>query len=213
MGDDVKNAMPAGVRPADILLPAPRTVGGKPLMEALEERHSTRKYGTARISPRELSEVLWAASGLTREYAGTGIHTAGSHAAPAAHNWQEVDLYVAVRDGLYRYDPMPHALKGVLAEDVRFLTACEEQPFVLDVPVILIYVADLARMNDSSEWDRGVFPWADSAVMAENVYLYCSSAGLATVVRAKFERAPLAAAMSLRPNQLITFSQPVGYSG
>ncbi len=84
---------------------------------------------------------------------------------------------------------------------------------MLDAPVILIYVADLARMHDSSNWDRGIFPWVDSAVIAENVYLYCSSAGLATVVRAKFERPPLAAAMGLRPDQLITLSQPVGYPG
>ena len=72
-------------------------------------------------------------------------------------------------------------------------------------------MADFERMEDASEWDRGVFPWADSAVMAENVYLYCASAGLATVCRAKFERAPLAQAMGLGPNQLVTFSQPVGY--
>ena len=86
-------------KPADIQLPEPRTTGGKPLMDAIKERHSTRKYSTTPLSLQELSDVLWAAYGLTREYAGTGIHTTGSHAAPAAHNWQEVDLYVAVRTG------------------------------------------------------------------------------------------------------------------
>ena len=200
-------------KPAGIKLPEPRTTGGMPLLDALKQRHSTRKYSTTPISLQELSDVLWAAFGLTREFAGTGIHTPGSHSAPAAHNWQEVDLHVALKDGLYRYDPMEHGLQGVLAADIRHFTAHEEQPFVLDVPVILIYVADLARMPDASERDRGIFPWADSAVMAENVYLYCSSAGLATVVRAKFDRPPLAAAMGLGPDQLITFSQPVGYAG
>ena len=199
--------------PAGITLPAPRTTGGKPLMDAIRERHSTRKYSPSPPSPQELSDVLWAAFGLTREYTGTGIRTAGSHAAPAAHNWQEVDVYVATADGLYLYEPLRHTLNGVLTEDVRHLTAHEEQPFVLEVPVLLIYVADLARMDHSDEWDQGIFPWADSAVMAENVYLYCSSAGLATVVRAKFDRPPLAAAMGLRPDQLITFSQPLGYAG
>jgi SagB-type dehydrogenase family enzyme len=203
---------PAG-RPAGIKLPEPRTTGGMPLMDALKQRHSTRKYCTSPISLQELSDVLWAASGLTREYAGSGIHTPGSHSAPAAHNWQEVDLYVALKDGLYRYDPLEHGLEGVLARDIRHFTAHEEQPFVLDAPVILIYVADLSRMHDSDERDRAIFPWADSAVMAENVYLYCSSAGLATVVRAKFERPPLAAAMGLSPEQLITFTQPLGYAG
>lgn len=200
-------------KPADIRLPEPRTTGGKPLMDTIKERHSTRKYASTPPTPQELSDMLWAAFGLTREYAGTGIHTAGSHAAPAAHNWQEIDLYVATTEALYRYDWSAHRLEGVLGEDIRHLTAHEEQPFVLDVPVILIYVADLARMDHSDDWDKGVFPWADSAVMAENVYLCCASAGLATVVRAKFDRAPLAAAMGLRSEQLVTFSQPVGYPG
>jgi nitroreductase len=199
-------------KPADIRLPEPRTTGGKPFMDALKERRSTRKYSPEPLSLQELSEVLWAAYGLTRDYAGTGIHTTGSHAAPAAHNWQEQDIYVATAEGLYQYDPMGHRLVGVLSEDVRHLTAHEEQPFVLEVPTILIYVADLARMDHSDDWDKSVFPWADSAAAAENVYLYCASAGLATVCRAKFDRAPLAAAMGLGPEHLITFSQPVGYA-
>jgi nitroreductase len=203
----------ASSRPADIPLPEPVTTGGMPLMDALMQRRSIRKYGTTAVSLPELSDLLWAACGLTREYAGTGILAPGSHSAPAAHNWQEVDLYVAVKEGLYRYDPSEHRLEGVLSQDIRPLTAHEEQPFVLDAPVILIYVADLARMSDATEKDKGIFPWADSAVMAENVYLYCASAGLATVVRALFARGPLAAAMGLGPDRLITFSQPVGYSG
>jgi nitroreductase len=200
-------------KPGDIQLPEPRMTGSKPLMDAIKARHSTRKYSYTPLSLQELSGVLWAAYGLTRDWAGTGIHTTGSHAAPAAHNWQEVDLFVAVSDGLYHYDWREHRLEGVLSEDIRHLTAHEEQPFVLEVPTILIYVADLARMDHSDDWDRSVFPWADSAVAVENVYLYCASADLATVCRAKFDRVPLAAAMHLRPDQLITFSQPVGYAG
>ena len=199
--------------PAEIVLPAPRTTGGKPLMEAIKERRSTRKYSPVPPSPQEMSDLLWAAFGLTREYAGTGISTGGSHAAPAAHNWQEVDVYVATAAGLYLYRPLEHRLEGVTSQDVRVLTAHEEQPFVLDAPVIVIYVADLDRMDHSTEKDQAIFPWADSAGMAQNVYLYCASAGLATVLRALFDRAPLAAAMGLRPGQRITFSQPVGHEG
>jgi nitroreductase len=206
-------SVPEQEKPTSIELLEPRVTGGMPLMDAIRERRSTRKYGATHPLPQELSDILWAAGGLTREYAGTGIRTTGSHAAPAAHNWQEVDLYVATQDGLYLYEPLQHRLEGVLSQDVRHLTAHEEQPFVLDVPVILIYVADLARMLDASDRDKGIFPWADSAVMAQNVYLYCASAGLATVLRALFARPPLAEAMRLRPDQVITFSQPVGYAG
>jgi nitroreductase len=200
-------------KPADIRLPAPRMTGGKSLMDALKQRHSTRKFSAAPLPLQELAEVLWSAFGLTREFAGTGIHTPGSHSAPAAHNWQEIDLFVATAAGLYRYDPREHRLEGVRGGDIRYLTAHQEQPFVLDAPVILIYVADLARMNDAGDWDKGIFPWADTAVMAENVYLYCASADLATVVRALFARPPLAGAMGLGPDHVVTFSQPVGYPG
>ncbi len=205
-------AGPVPMPPETIKLPEPRMTGGKSLVNAIAQRHSTREYSTIPLSLEELSGVLWAAFGLTREYVGTGIHTKGCHAAPAAHNWQEIDVYVALEKGLYRYDAANHQLQGILAEDVRRFTAHEEQPFVLDVPVILIYVADLARMDDATDWDKGVFPWADSAVIAENVYLYCASADLATVVRALFDRQALSAAMGLRPDQLVTFSQPVGYA-
>ena len=99
-------------RPADIQLPEPRTTGGMPLMDAIKARHMHQEVQPTPLSLQELSDVLWAAFGLTREYAGTGIHTTGSHAAPAAHNWQEVDLYVAVADGLYRYDPLETSAGG-----------------------------------------------------------------------------------------------------
>ncbi len=207
----MQTGQPASERLETIRLPEPRMTGGKSLVDAIKERHSTRKFSTDALSMQELSEALWAGFGFTREYAGTGIHTPGSHSAPAAHNWQEIDVYVALEGGLYLYSAADNELKGVLAEDVRHFTAHEEQPFVLDVPVILIYVADLGRMDDATPWDKGVFPWADSAVIAENVYLYCASADLATVVRAKFERPPLAEAMRLGPDQIVTFSQPVGY--
>jgi nitroreductase len=196
-----------------IRLPEPRTAGGKALMEVLRERRSTRKFSTKELPVQELSDLLWSAFGLTREYVGSGIHAAGSHAAPTAHNWQEIDIHVGLADGLYLYIPGEHELARVLAQDIRHLTAHPEQPFVLDAPVVLVYVADLDRMGDAGEWDKGVFPWADTAVIAENVYLYCASEGLATVVRALFDRPRLAAAMGLRPAQMVTFSQPVGYPG
>lgn len=204
-------AGPCKGRPADIPLPQPRRAGGKPLMEVFGERCSTRKYGPTPLPPQELSEVLWAAGGLNREYAGAGVRAPGSHVAPVAHNWQEIDLYVATAEGVYRYEPNGPGLAGVVGEDLRHLTAHPQQPFVLDAPVILVYVADLARMDDATERDKGIFPWADAAFMAENVYLYCASAGLATVVRALFARGPLAAALGLGPDHVITFSQPVGY--
>ena len=192
-------------------LPQPVTTGGLPLMDALRARTSTRGFDTREVPAQELSNLLWAAFGLSRPHRGTGIDAPGCHTAPAAHNWQEMDLYVATPAALYLFEPESHWLDPLLASDIRAYTAHAVQPFVLDAPLILIYVADLARMDDASEWDKEVFPWADTSFMSENVYLYCASAGLATVVRALFDRAALSEAMQLRPSQLVTFSQPVGY--
>ena len=195
-----------------IKLPAPQTTGGMPLMDALRTRHTTREsYSPKELPLEELSNVLWAAAGMTREQAGTGIGTPGCHTAPTAHNWQEIEVYVAKGDGLYRYVAVDNVLRGITSEDIRPYTSHELQPWIVDVPVSLIYVADMTKMIDGGAADFDVFRWTDSAVMAENVYLYCASAGLATVVRALFDRALMFAPMKLRPGQIVTLVQPVGY--
>lgn len=194
-----------------ISLPAPQTSGGMPLMDAIRERRSTRNYSTREVPLEELSNVLWAAFGLSRAYQGTGIKVLGSHTAPTAHNSQTIDVYVARADGLYLYDPHAHELRGVLAEDIRACTDHPTQRWVADVPVILLYVADLSRMRRATDWDKQVYPFADSSFISENVYLYCASAGLATVVRALIDRERLAEVMALRPEQVVVLTQPLGY--
>ena len=195
-----------------VSLPEPRTSGGTPLLDALRLRRSTRQFTSQAPDLQQLSNLLWAAFGLNREHAGVGMGTAGSHTAPTARNWQEVDIYVSQADGLYLYEPPGHFLKKVSADDVRKYAAHPMQPWVAEVPVLLIYVADLERMTGADEWDKNVFPWTDSAFMAENVYLYCASSGLATVIRALFDREALAQAMGLHQNQVPTLTQPVGYA-
>jgi nitroreductase len=194
-----------------IKLPQPETSGGMPLMDALRTRRTTREaYGAKELSLQELSNVLWAASGMTRQQGGSGLGTKGCHTAPTAHNWQEIEVYVARADGLYLYDPANNTLQGITPEDIRPYTTNEHQPWVVDVPLSLIYVADVAKMTGGEAGDFDVYRWTDSGVMAENVYLYCASAGLATVVRALFDRALMFAPMKLRPGQLVTLVQLVG---
>ena len=103
-------------------------------------------------------------------------------------------------------------MKPVLSGDIGPLEGHPVQQFVADTPVNLIYVADLSKMPNTNDWEKEVFPFADSAVIAENVYLFCASKGLATVVRALIDRPALAKSMKLRPDQKITLEQPVGYT-
>ncbi len=185
-----------------LILPAPQTDGGKPLMQVLRDRHSTREFSSDKLPTQMLANLLWAAFGINRP--GEGKRT-----APSAVNWQETDVYVAMAEGLYIYDAKGNKLDPVLAGDVRGLTGM--QPFVKDAPVNLIYVADLAKAGKVSAEYRDLFTAAGTGFIAQNVYLFCASEGLAVVVRGMVDRAALAKAMKLRPDQKITLTQTVGY--
>mgnify|MGYP001135414510 CR=1 FL=1 len=185
-----------------VKLPSPQTNGGKPLMQALKDRHSTRQFSTEKLPPQVLSNLLWAAFGINRP-------ESGKRTAPSAVNWQEIDIYVTTAEGLYLYDPNAHSLTPVLDKDIRALTG--RQSFVKDVPVNLVYVADFSKMGRASQQDKVFYSAADTGFIAQNVYLYCASEGLATVVRGLIDKPALAKEMNLRPEQKVILAQSVGY--
>ena len=195
-------ALTMGQELKPLVLPPPQTDGGKPLMQALKDRHSTREFGSEKLSPQVLANLLWAAFGINRS--GEGKRT-----APSAMNWQEIDVYVATAEGLYVYDAKGNKLDPILAEDVRGATGV--QPFVKDAPVDLVYVADFAKTGKGSAEDRNFYTGADAGFIAQNVYLFCASEGLAVVVRGSVDRPELAKLMKLRPDQKILLAQTVGY--
>ena len=185
-----------------IQLPAPQTDGGRPVMQVLKNRVSSRNFNPEKLPVQVMSNMLWAAFGVNRP-------ESGGRTAPSASNSQEMDIYVATSDGLYLYDAKAALLKPVLAEDIRALTG--RQPFVKEAPVTLIYVSDLAKMTRAAPGDREFFAAAHTGFISQNVYLFCASEGLATVVRVSMDRPALAKAMGLRPDQKITLVQTVGY--
>jgi SagB-type dehydrogenase family enzyme len=189
-----------GLKP--IQLPKPQMDGGKPLMQALKERKSTRSFSTERLPMQVLGNVLWAAFGINRP-------DTGHRTAPSAVNWQEIDIYVATADGLYLYDAKGHTLQPVLAGDIRAGTG--GQPFVKEAPVELVYVADYSRMGKTTDEDKNLYAATDTGFIGQNVYLFCASEGLATVVRGSVPRQALAKTMKLRPDQKIILAQTVGY--
>ena len=193
---------PAALLAQDVALPKPDTTGGGPLMQVLAERKSSREFSSERLPPAELANLLWAAFGVNRP-------ESGGRTAPSAKNGQETDVYVACADGLYLYDAKANVLKQVSKADVRSLTG--RQPFVSVAPVDLVYVADYSRMPEMSAADKDRYSAAGAGFIAENVYLYCASSGLAVVVRGSIDRDALAKAMKLRPEQRIILAQTVGY--
>jgi SagB-type dehydrogenase family enzyme len=185
-----------------VSLSQPQTTGGRPLMQVLKDRSTSRSFSSEKLSPQVLSNLLWAAFGINRP-------ENGHRTAPSAMNRQEIDIYVAMVEGLYVYEAKTHVLQPVLAGDIRALTG--RQPFVADAPVNLIYVADLGRMDRASKDEKDLYSAADTGFISENVYLFCASEGLATVVRGSVDREALAKAMRLRPDQKIILAQTIGY--
>ena len=185
-----------------IKLSAPQTEGGKPLMQALKDRKTMREFSSKQLPLQVISDMLWAANGINRP-------DSGYRTAPSAINMQEIDIYVAKADGLYLFDAKANMLSPVMAEDIRALTG--KQAFVKEAPINLIYVADLSKMSKLSTDAIDLYASTDTGFISENVYLFCSSAGLATVVRGSIDKTALAKAMKLRPDQRIILAQTVGY--
>jgi SagB-type dehydrogenase family enzyme len=185
-----------------INLPQPQTSGGKPLMQALKERRSSREFSSKELPMQVLSDMLWAGFGVNRP-------DADKRTAPSAMNSQEIDIYLAKSDGLYLYNARNNSLELVEAKDIRFATG--KQDFVRSAPVNLVYVANFSKMEKAGV-QKEHYAALDTGFIAENVYLFCSSRGLATVVRGFFDQAELSLAMKLKPDQKVILTQTVGYS-
>ncbi len=185
----------------DVKLPPPQKNGGLPLMEALNNRKSTRNLSGRELSPQVLSDLLWAAYGYNRP-------EEMKRTAPSAMNVQNISVYVAKADGFYLYDAKNQSLQLILNQDIRGQTG--QQNFVKDAALNLVYVADVSSMRDSGD-KALMYSYAHTGFISQNVYLFCASASLGTVVRDMINRDVLRQTMKLNDNQRIILCQSVGY--
>ena len=183
------------------MLPPPRREAGKPLMQALQLRRSIREYSQRPLSAQTISDLLWAAYGVNRP--------SGDRTAPYWRHIMVIDVYAAMADGVWLYDPKQHALRLHLGADIRSQTGAQD--FVATAPLNLVYVAHGERMKDVSPEDRRLYGSVDAAFAGQNVYLYCASEGLASVFRGAVDHEKLGRAMRLGDGQFVTFAQTVGY--
>jgi nitroreductase len=182
-------------------LPKARTEGGRPFLAVLRDRQSVREFAPTPISMQLTGDLLWAAFGVNRP-------ATGHRTAPSAMNSQEIDLYVLTAQGASVYDANAHALKPLAEGDLR--TATGGQAFVKGAPLSIVLVADLPRMIKASPQDRERYAMFDAGCVSQNLYLFCASEGLATVVH-EVDRARLAQALKLRPEQRVILAHCVGY--
>ncbi len=173
----------------DIKLPEPVMTGGMSLMEALQNRHSSVKFGKDDIPLQQLSELLWAANGENRPD--------GKRTTPSALNAQVITLYAALPDGIYKYDPKTHTLVAFSKEDIRPIIGNTK------APLILLYVANLARQ---SKYLAAV----DCGFIGQNVYLYSAANNLNTIFLYGVNTSALNYKLELKLGEEVLFAQLVG---
>ena len=191
-----------GAQQMQMSLPAPRREGGQPLLSAFNSRRSTRAYSTRSLPLQALSDLLWAAFGVNRP--------SGDRTAPYWRHVMVIDIYAAMADGVWLYEPKAHQLLGHLSADIRAQTGLQD--FVGVAPLNLIYVAHGERMPELKPEEQRLYCSVDTGFIGQNVYLFCASEGLATVFRGAVDYAKLAKAMKLPDQQFVTFAQTVGYA-
>jgi len=184
-------------------LPPPQTKIGKPLMKTLKLRKSNRTFSKKTLPLQTLSNLLWAAWGINRP-------KSGKRTAPSPRNWQQIKIYLAMEDSLYLYDAKLNKLKLILKKDIRDATGL--QSFVKEAPLNLIYVADYSKIgNNVPLKQKRFYSGITTGFISQNVYLYCASEGLSTVVRGLFDAKKLRAIMNLEENLKIILTQTVGH--
>lgn len=199
-----------GLQP--IVLPRPEKDGGKSVLAALWQRKTTRNIRAEKLPSQVLSNLLWAAFGVNRE---TGAFGKLGRTAPSASNSQEIDLYVALPEGVYRYEAVPHRLVPVVAGDFR---ARSGRGAAATAPVNIFYVVDLTKYVLEGNPDRRIndpevqksYYYCASGLIAQNVFLFAASQGLAAWFH-NCNKDDTAREFKLRPEQRVLFTQTVGY--
>lgn len=185
-----------------IKLNAPDKTKGLPVMQALEQRKSDREFSAEKLSIQELSDLLWAANGINRP-------ESGKRTAPSAMNRQDIDVYVCLPEGAYRYDARKHELVLVSEEDLRPAVA-GGQAFVTKAPVSLVLVSDMAKFS-GDEQHRLLMGAMDAGIVSQNVAVFCAGTGLATVPRMSMNQDKLRTGLMLTKDQRPMLNLPVGH--
>ena len=197
-----------------ITLAKPQTDGGKSVLAALKERRTNRNISAEKLPPQTLSNLLWAAFGVNREK-GQGPFRSMGRTAASASNSQEIDLYVALPEGVYLYEAIPHRLKPIVAGDFRRRSG---RRAAARAPVNIFYVVDIAKYKKAPFQEPGLkdpeiqksYYYIATGLIAQNVYLFAASQGLAAHFH-NCDKRNTPNEFKLRPEQRVLFSQTVGY--
>jgi len=191
-----------------ITLLRPQTEGGKSVLAALWERKTNRNISARQLPPLVLSNLLWAAFGMNREKASFGKP---GRIAASASNSQEIDLYVALPEGIYLYEAVPHRLKPIVAGDFWRRSGRRS---AATAPVNIFCVVDTTRYDQGpGQPDRNIgdpevqksYYYVATGLIAANVFLFAASQGLAAWFN-NCDRRNTAKVLKLRSEQHVLFA-------
>ncbi|MBO4581125.1 MAG: SagB/ThcOx family dehydrogenase [Bacteroidales bacterium] len=174
--------------------------GGMPLLEVLKERKSIREFNPQEIEPMRISRLLWAANGENRP-------DEHKRTAPSARNSQEIEVYVFLNSGIYKYMPEDHQVKKIRNGDFRKQVL--KQDMNMDAPMILVLVANYDKMKGFEIADRDFYSAIDCGYVSQNIYLCCESEQMSTVAVGQIERDKIAKLINLK-NGKVMIAHPVG---
>ena len=185
----------------NIALLPPTKQGGKPLMQTLNERQTIRDYTNEALTVQQMSDILWSAVGVNRP------QNENRRTSPTARNAQEIEVYVFIESGVYFYDAIKHELVLIKAGDHR--KDAVKQEFAQKAPFVLVFVANYDKFAGMDDESKTIYGATDAGFASQNVYLYCASEGLGTVVLGMIDREKIAETIALKNGKAI-LGQVVG---
>ncbi|MGI6369967.1 MAG: SagB/ThcOx family dehydrogenase [Ignavibacteria bacterium] len=186
-----------------IKLPEPNMKGGMPIMQALAERKSIKEFSDKLISMQQLSDLLWAMFGINR------VET-GKRTAPSAKNWQSNEMYIITKEATYHYNHKEHSLILLKSGDLRHIAG--KQEYSQKAPLNILLISDLAKVDKVNELDKKITASADAGFISQNAYLYCSSEGLACVVRLMIDHDLIGKTLELSEQCWATLALTIGFA-
>ncbi|MDI6889092.1 MAG: SagB/ThcOx family dehydrogenase [Methanocellales archaeon] len=192
------------------MLPAPKLTGEMSLEEAIKKRRSRRSFRDVSLRMDQLSQILWAAQGITERF---------KRAAPSAGATYPLDLYIVagkiegLETGVYHYDPSDHSISLHAEGDLRtdLARACVAQGFIADAPVSMVITAEYERTMQRYE-ERGIrYVHIEAGHVGQNIYLQAEALGLGTVAIGAFYDDEVAKLLHLPEEHQPLYVMPVGY--
>jgi len=191
----------------EIALPEPKTKGVMSLEESIAKRRSVRSYRSKKLSLQQISQLLWAAQGVTDT-------NRGLRAAPSAGGMYPLEIYLVKDDGIFNYKYDRHSLEKISGKDVRsnLVVVAWNQIFIQQAPVSVVICAVRSRVTDRYGARGDMYVDIEVGHAAENLHLQAVALGLASVPVGAFDDGKVRKILGLPRNVEPIYIIPVGYA-